>query len=109
MLHASMKFMALAALIAATSPAAAGSPCCACVPGCAVPVGVVTEPFTAPFLIVDQGPVYTGPGIVLVPGYVLVDTAPATYPYVGRDYAYPPYPYYHRRHRHHAPPLRVRW
>jgi hypothetical protein len=95
MLHHSIRYLALAALLAgiSASPAAAGS-CCACAGGCA-PAVLVTPPlFTAPFLIVDQGPVYSGPGIVVVPGYVAVNTMPATYPYVGRDYAYPPYVYY---------------
>lgn len=105
MLQHPMKLLALSALTAAlgVGPVAAGSICCACSNTCA-PVVVEVAPVTTPFYIVNQGPDYTGPGIVVGP-YVGVDTAPATYPYVGRDYYYPPYPYA----RHHIPRAHVRW
>jgi hypothetical protein len=115
MLQHPSKLFALTALVAAigAGPATAGGySCCACADACA-PV-VVAPPPQGPFHIVNQGPDYTGPGIVLVPGPVVIDTAPATYPYVGRDYDYPLYPAV--RHHHHARPLRhhvhredVRW
>ena len=96
------------ATLAAPSMAAAGSYCCPCAMPCAPAVQAI-EPYDAgTFLIVNQGPVYSGPGIVLVPGYVAVDTmsAQAAYPYVGRDYYYPHYRYggsysYPIRHRVH--------
>jgi hypothetical protein len=102
MSHYPIKLLAFAALAAAISagPAAAGGySCCSCVGGCA-PVWAA-PPVTGPFYIVDQGPNYVGPGIVLVPGYVEVDTAPATYPYVGRDYYFPSYPGVYHHHHHH--------
>jgi hypothetical protein len=97
--------------------AAGGASCCSCANGC--PPRIAAAPaIDGAFYIVNQGPDYTGPGIVLVPGYVEVDTSPATYPYVGRDYdlrhryvlvpggsyAEPRIPYIHRpylsRHKH---------
>jgi hypothetical protein len=103
MLRQSLKLLALAtfAVLTAAAPASAGSYCCGCGYACAPAIGVVPVPaplFTQPFLIVDQGPVYSGPGIVLLPGLVEVDTRPATYPYVGRDFAFP---YWDWRYRHH--------
>jgi hypothetical protein len=88
-----MMAAALTAAIGATPAAAGGFACCSCEVGCA-PLVAVVPPITTPFYIVNQGPVYTGPGIVVVPGYIEVDTAPATYPYVGRDY------YFRRHHKH---------
>jgi hypothetical protein len=115
MLQYPSKLFALTALVAAigVGPAAAGGySCCVCADGCA-PV-VVAPPLQGPFYIVNQGPDYTGPGIVLVPGPVVIDTAPATYSYVGRDYYYPPlYPAvrYHRHAKrvHHVRREDVRW
>ena len=107
MLQHPMKLFALTALVAAlgVGPAAAGSACCACGNTCA-PMVELAPPVAGPFYIAHQGPDYTGPGIVLVPGYVEVDTAPATYPYVGRDYYFPPYPYVRQHGGHHAKPAR---
>jgi hypothetical protein len=88
MQHTPTRLLAFAALTIAISagPAAAGGAgCCSCAVGCP-PLVAVVPAVTEPFYIVNQGPDYTGPGIVLVPGYIEVDTAPATYPYVGRDY-----------------------
>ena len=56
------------------------------------PPVVVYEPYEMPQIyIVDQGPVYSGPGIYTNPT-VVVPRPLARYPYVGRDYRYlPPY------------------
>jgi hypothetical protein len=83
---------------------------------CGSPVGYYTNPsFTpAPAYVVNQGPVYSGPGVMLPNGAYspLAGVAdPAAYPYVGRPgyragpgYAYGPrYAAYHHRywrHRH---------
>ena len=82
--------LATLAVLALPGAANAGSPCCACPLPCAVP---------EPFYIVNQGPTYSGPGIVVMPGPTAVDTMPAAYPYVGRDYYVPHYPYYRKAHR----------
>jgi hypothetical protein len=67
---------------------------------------VVYEPYEMPRIyIVDQGPVYSGPGIYTDPTVVMPRPMPH-YPYVGRDY--PAY----RHHPGYLPPyvepLRVR-
>jgi hypothetical protein len=88
--------IAMAAAATFASPASAGSPCC-CVAPCVVavpaPPVLVYEPFEMPRVyIVDQGPVYSGPGIYTNPTVVLPRRMPR-YPYVGRDYPndLPPY------------------
>jgi hypothetical protein len=59
------------------------------------------------FYVVNEGPVYSGPGIMVSPGYHQLDPAPVAYPYVGPRYWYRPYdgePHYYRRHvRYHSP------
>jgi hypothetical protein len=70
----------------------------------------------APYYVVNHGPVYSGPGIVVAPGYFDLDPGlPVAYPYVGPHYWYRPYdggPYadpirhgiYYRHHgRYYAP------
>lgn len=96
MIRRSVSIAALAMLSAAASisPASAGSPCC-CVTPCVVyaaPPVVVYEPYEMPRIyVVDQGPVYSGPGIYTNPTVVLPRRLPR-YPYVSRDYRYlPPY------------------
>ena len=97
MIGRSLSIAACAVLLAtaAVSSANAGSPCCCAAPcGYAVPVVVappvvVYEPYV--MYVVDQGPVYSGPGIYTNPTLV-VPRPMARYPYVGRDYRYlPPY------------------
>jgi hypothetical protein len=61
------------------------------------------EPYE-PFYVVNHGPMYSGPGIVVAPGYFDLDPGlPVAYPYVGPHYWYRPYdggPYaYPIRHR----------
>src|SRR5438132_4140543 len=81
MFRRSIQFLALGAFAAvAAAGAAAANPCCAC-------VQVVCEQF----YIVNHGPVYSGPGIVVSPSYFELDRWPAVYPYVGRTYWYQPY------------------
>ena len=96
MIRRSLSIAALAVLsaAAAVSSASAGSPCCCAAP-CVVaaPPVVVYAPYEMPRIyIVDQGPVYSGPGIYTNPT-VVMPRRMARYPYVGRDYpAYlPPY------------------
>jgi len=75
------------------TPATAGS-CCPCDPICmqAVPVFVVPQPvYVKPIYIVNRGPVYGGPGIVTRPLKKHFNVPLADYPYVGREYLYPPY------------------
>jgi hypothetical protein len=96
MIRRTLSIAALATLaaVASASSASAGSPCC-CVDSCVVvpmrPVKVYV-PYEMPRIyIVDQGPVYSGPGIYTNPTLVLPHRLPR-YPYVGRDYpTLPPY------------------
>jgi hypothetical protein len=94
MFRRSIQFLALGAVaaVAAASGAAAGS-CCACAPAC------------GQFYIVNQGPVYSGPGIVVTPGYFELDRVRAVYPYIGSTYWYQPYdgPSYRSVHRVRGP------
>ncbi|MPZ38482.1 MAG: hypothetical protein GEU95_10490 [Rhizobiales bacterium] len=97
----SIAAIAIAGAASVSSPASAGSPCC-CVASCVAvaPPVLVYEPYEMPRIyIVDQGPVYSGPGIYTNPTVVLPRRMPR-YPYVGRDYLndLPPY----------VEPLRVR-
>jgi len=97
MFRRSIQLLALgAAAVAGTaSSAVAGGPCCVCAP----PVAC------EPFYIVNHGPVYSGPGVMVSPFYFELDRWPASYPYIGHTYWYQPYdggPYFDssRRHRH---------
>ena len=83
MFRRSIQLLALAATAAVgtVSSAVAGGPCCVC----AAPVAC------EPFYIVNHGPVYSGPGIIVSPAYFELDRWPAYYPYVGRTYWYQPY------------------
>jgi hypothetical protein len=109
-------------MLAAPGISSAGSSCCACATPCAPGIAVIAPP--AEFYVVDQGPTYSGPGLVRVPGVIEVNTMPAAYPYVGRDYYFPGYPDYryvgvrhverfrhrlHRRnvHRRHVEPHKL--
>ena len=89
MIRRSRSIAALVAVSAAASiaPASAGSPCC-CVDPCVVaapPPVVVYEPYVMPRIyVVDQGPVYSGPGIY-TNRTVIYPRKLARYPYL------PPY------------------
>ena len=107
MIRRSLQWLALGALTAsaAVTQAAAGSCCNVCAAPCVAPVPVVAvQPVPVPpVFVVNQGPLYTGPGIMTYPGYFNEWRAPAFYPYVSVDYYYPAYsPYYYepRRYRH---------
>lgn len=78
-----------AATLSAVLPAAADPACCACAMPCA-PAVVVAQPVEiTPYYLVNQGPVYSGPGHYL---WQLPEIeAPRDYPYVGNYYYYPQY------------------
>jgi hypothetical protein len=91
----SLLLLALGAMasISAATTSAAGS-CCACDPFCAPPAPVLLVPqpvYVKPIYIVNQGPVYGGPGIVTRPLKKHFNVPLADYPYVGQDFYYPPY------------------
>jgi hypothetical protein len=103
-----LAFLAGAAAVGAASTADAM--CCCPVPCAAPPVAPVAvyQPYELPQIyVVDQGPVYSGPGIYTNPTLVLPRPMPP-YPYVDSDYpAYPP-AYYGPPRRHYGPILRSR-
>ena len=84
----SLAAVAVTVIMAAAIPAGAGSPCCCAMP-CVVPAPapvIVYQPYEMPQIyVVDQGPVYSGPGIFTNPTVVLPRRMPK-YPYVGHDY-----------------------
>ena len=107
---------ACAALIPfAVSPAFAGGDCCWSAPTVVYavpPTGYLLDPSDArpPIYVVNQGPVYSGPGLYAVPtysegGYAYPYDYPYDYPYVRSYYgdrwfaAPPPRRYYGWRHR----------
>ena len=75
MIRRSLSIAALTVLsaVAAVSSASAGSPCCCAAPCVyAAPPVVVYQPYEMPRIyIVDQGPVYSGPGIYTNPTVVM--------------------------------------
>jgi hypothetical protein len=106
--------IAATATVATISQAAAGGCCAACGPCPTVVVGrfipVVEVVNVAPIYVVNQGPTYSGPGVMTYPGYFDVPTPPAVYPYVGGGYYYPRYHHvtrsYRTAHRSYRKPLR---
>jgi hypothetical protein len=93
MFRRSLHLLALGAVAALStgSQAAAGS-CCACNASCApaqvIEVVEAPVPPPAPFYVVDQGPIYAGPGIVSLPTTHKVYRSIAAYPYIGRGPRY---------------------
>jgi hypothetical protein len=87
----SLSLLALTAFVAAAAvpPALAGS-CCGCAYTCAQPAQVQIWGLS-PSYVVNQGPVFTGPGFYTSPTYE-GETSTVDYPYVG----YGDYPRYHR-------------
>jgi hypothetical protein len=83
----------LSAAAAASSASAGGAPCC-CLEPCVVavpapPPVIVYKPYEMPRIyVVDQGPVYSGPGIYTEPTLVLPHRMPR-YPYIGPAYRAP--------------------
>ena len=108
MLRRPFQLLAIGALVtmAAVTEVAAGS-CCACGTPCVVPgryIPVLDVPDVTPIYVVNQGPTYTGPGVMTYPGFFDERRPPADYPYVSHDYYYPQYHTwqrgYHRHVRH---------
>ena len=111
MFRRSLQWLAFGALLAAApvSQASAGGCCSGCAAPCvlAAPV-VVAAPIVAvqpvpvlPVYVVNQGPLYSGPGIMTYPGYFNEWRAPTFYPYVSVDAYYPAYhAWYRPYHRH---------
>ena len=81
--------LAAFAAAAAATPAMAGS-CCGCASTCAPPAQVQIWGL-APSFVVNQGPVYTGPGFYTGPTYE-GEVSTVDYPYVGTG----DYPRYYR-------------
>jgi hypothetical protein len=112
MLDYRLSMAALAvAVVTMALPAHAGSPCCCAAPPCLAPAApmVVYRPYELPpVYIVNQGPVYGGPGIYTKPEIEVLRPMPV-YPYVAYDYpvyrdAYAPMSqYYHHRQTHRMP------
>jgi hypothetical protein len=78
---------AAVATLAAGGEAAADS-CCACPAPCDTEqfVGVVEARAPAPFYVVDQGPIYAGPGIVAFPTTYKKYQSIGAYPFIGHGY-----------------------
>jgi hypothetical protein len=91
MITRTLSLLALTAFVAAAAatPAMAGS-CCGCAYTCAPPAQVQIWGLS-PSYVVNQGPVYTGPGFYTAPTYE-GEASTADYPYVG----YGGYPRYER-------------
>jgi hypothetical protein len=97
MIARSLSLLALPAFVlAAATPALAGS-CCRCAYTCAPPAQVQMLPAQiqiwglSPTYVMNQGPVYSGPGFYTAPIYE-GEASTAGYPYVG----YSDYRRYHR-------------
>jgi hypothetical protein len=103
-----LKLLTLSSIIAAASATHAAAFCVPpCVAPAPAPVAVAPAPIVvvqpaAPYYVVNQGPVYAGPGIVTYPGYFNEVAVPTFYPYVSVDY-YLPYPHYY------GPRVRPAW
>ena len=113
MLRRPLQHLVLAALVslAAASQAAAGA-CCNCGTPCMVTgryIPVMDVSVVTPIYVVNQGPTYTGPGVMTYPGFFDERRPPADYPYVSHDYPYPQYHTWQRGyHRHGGYSHRVR-
>jgi hypothetical protein len=110
-----LQLLALGTVIsaAAATQAAAGSCCGGCWSPCVAPAPVVVAPTpvvvqpvvvpVTPVYVVNQGPIYSGPGIMTYPGYFDEWQWPRFYPYVGVDVYAPLYrPYEPRRYYRHV-------
>jgi hypothetical protein len=83
-----MHLLALGAVAAFAlgGEAAAGS-CCDCPAPCDTEqFGVVESRASAPFYVVDQGPIFAGPGIVSFPTTYKKHQSIGVYPYIGHGY-----------------------
>jgi hypothetical protein len=90
----SLRRLALAAIVsmAAISQASADWACCSCIATCVAPgryipvlevpsVAIVRPYYVRPYYIVNQGPDYSGPGIVTYPAYAAVVRPWEVYPF----------------------------
>jgi hypothetical protein len=100
MITRSLSLLALAAFASAIAAAPAMA-CCGCAYTCAPPAQILPWEIQtwgqSPSYVVNQGPVYTGPGFYTSPTYE-GETLTVDYPYVG-PFGYPgyrPYPGYRR-------------
>ena len=88
MIRNALSLLALTALAAAGAATPAAAQCCACGYGCAPPAPVEVAPSPVqiwglqPSYVVNQGPVYTGPGFYTSPTYQ-AETLTAGYPATG--------------------------
>jgi hypothetical protein len=95
----SLSLLALTAVVAAaTATQALAGSCCGCAYTCALPAPAQIQIWgLSPTYVVNQGPVYTGPGFYTAPTYQ-GEVSTADYPYVGTGV----YPRYYRPYvRHH--------
>jgi hypothetical protein len=91
MIRRSLSLLALTAFISAAAATQALA-CCGCAYTCAPPAPVQIWGLS-PSYVVNQGPVYTGPGIYTSPTYE-AEVSTLDYPYVGYgDYRRHDYPY----------------
>lgn len=82
---------AAAAAVAGPSALAQGAVCCRAVAVPPVAYAPVVAPYvSAPYYIVNQGPVYSGPGIFTRPTYIPNNATFAPYPYVYAPGVYAP-------------------
>jgi hypothetical protein len=86
----SLSLLAVTAFVAAAAATPAAAGCCGCAYTCAPPPQVQYWGLT-PSYLVNQGPVFSGPGIYTSPTYE-GEVSTADYPYVG----YGDYPRYYR-------------
>lgn len=88
MIRNALALFAFTALAATGVAAPAAAQCCACAYGCAPPAAVQVVPAPVqiwglqPSYVVNQGPVYTGPGFYTSPTYE-AETLNADYPVTG--------------------------
>jgi hypothetical protein len=89
----SLSLLALtAAVAAATATQALAGSCCGCAYTCAPPTPAQIQIWgLSPAYVVNQGPVYSGPGFYTAPTYE-GEVSTADYPYVGNGF----YPRYYR-------------
>jgi hypothetical protein len=93
MLARSLSLLAVTAFVSVAAATQAAAGCCGCAYTCGSPPQVQIWGLT-PSYVVNQGPVYTGPGFYTAPTYQ-GEVSTADYPYVGYgDYPRPYRPYY---------------
>src|SRR6202035_5868898 len=87
MIARSLSLLALTAFVSAAATQALAGSCCRCAYTCALPAPVQMRPAQiqiwglSPTYVVNQGPVYSGPGFYTAPTYE-GEASTAGYPYV---------------------------